>query len=156
MREAAVLRDDLVIVLMSATMDVDKIVRYFSAKQALAPVVDLDPVYAGVTKFQVDGYFLEDCVGATPWLVDVIGRSPELRQLSDKLETVPSRPQNNGLLIKAIVVVVNAVATAGTCVLVFLPGLKEMLKLGESLDKTRFAVHILHSSVPREAMEDRG
>ena len=161
-RQLAARAPDLKIVLMSATLQGKLFVEYF--RQALGSDRICDPYFVGIRRFPVHVVFIDELSELLSRKRDVVqaGAMAELARLQTKLEgnsTILAHmaevsPHAQEVCINLIL----AVPEPGDTVLVFLPGLADIIDLQSSLSrklrqlkvKDRFRIFVLHLQVPIE------
>ena len=142
------------LILMSATMDADKLVEYFDSLQ-VGPILDVE----NGNPFPIEEKFLEDLVSPEmlteeikPYYDQEMGVYEERRHfplaIKDSAEDVP-----NGLIIALL----ERIRALDKCsVLIFMPGWDEISSLHKQLSELswgRIKIHAIHSTVPPAEMD---
>jgi HrpA-like RNA helicase len=134
-------RSQTVVVLMSATMDLEELMEYFDRKGSSISI--------GNSAYLVNVVYLDDISG-------IIHDTDEVKKLSSQ-QLSGVQPSFNTTLAQITCSLILAIAKHGETILVFLPGLQEIAKMMEMLssqvDKQEFDIHVLHSSIPPEDID---
>jgi HrpA-like RNA helicase len=142
------LGQDLKVVIMSATMDVTVFKKYFEEGCRVAG----SAISIGMQPYAATSVFLDDLDGETLGIQSPgsFQKSCEVSVASMQSGQVPD--WTKGSMYKILIPIIEAVATPGNAVLVFLPGSAEILHAIRCLQRTNdtISIHILHSKVPAQ------
>jgi hypothetical protein len=155
-RDLLVQRPDLRVILMSATINANPFVHYFSRQGlSVAPVIHLPR-----NTFPVQEYCLDD-------FLPLIGNLPKSRELSRFLSSirgvkrqqlfVEDNLEPNFEILSATLAYVSRVKPPGA-IICFLPGWKDLVNLRDRIqnswfDPSRHQLHLAHSQVPHDEMD---
>ena len=157
------------LVVMSATLQADLFAEYFSqgiCDEDGYAAMPCPTLFVGVKRFNVRAVYLNNLLR----YLEEISPEPPAESLkfgveealkkfnrSARREDEPLRPAVIPALRKASVPVILQCAKPGQCILVFVPGLGEILEMHELLSKHAESHHIrvfgLHSMMPRDEQE---
>ena len=153
---------DLKIVLMSATLQGKLFVEYF--RLALGADRVCDPYFVGIRRFPVHVVFIDELSELLSRRRDAVqaGAMADLARLQTKLEgnsaILAHMAEVSPYAQEVCINLILAVPKPGDTVLVFLPGLADIIDLQSSLSrklrqlkvKDRFRIFVLHVQVPTE------
>jgi HrpA-like RNA helicase len=141
------------LVVMSATLQSGLFGEYFTPHGQMVA----ESIFVGARRFPVEQIFLDDLLKALPDIKKVVGST--VCKLIGKFESkgevkADVSPETR----KVICQTVRSLAQAGSCILVFLPGMKEIEEMQddfESLESSHvlLQVLVLHSLVPQEEQD---
>jgi HrpA-like RNA helicase len=134
------------VIIMSATLRASIYIKYFE-KENGAPIA---PLFVGSRRFKNSVLYAEDLMTLLPAQKQAIG------ELVTKTN-IPCCERKQMLLIKMLIRYIGA-KTSGENILVFLPGLKEIVELVEYFDtlkaKKKYICVPIHSEVPFEEQQE--
>jgi HrpA-like RNA helicase len=142
------LGQDLEAVIMSATMDVTVLKKYFQEGCSVAG----SPISIGMQPYAVTSVFLDDLDGETLGIQSPGSLQKSCEESVASMQSGQVPDWTKGSMYKILIPIIEAVATPGNAVLVFLPGSAEILHAIRCLQRTNDAIsiHILHSKVPAQ------
>ena len=162
LRQLAAKFPELKVVLMSATLQGKLFVNYF--KQTLGSSHVADPYFVGIRRFPVHVFFIDQLSELVSKRSDAVQENAmgELLQLQNKLECDSSLLAHSAEVSSfAQQVCINLILSQpepGDTILVFLPGMGDMIDLHSALlrrmnklgIKKRFRIFVFHNQVPIE------
>lgn len=147
-RRLLVTNKDIRLVLMSATLATDSYREYFN--------IDNEPIHVGTRRFQIQEFFLEDIASFKIPASDKKSILEIQKEISEgKCNSAPNVNQI-GKRVSVAVRLTTIVARKGSSVLIFVPGMGEIIAITEAIEKIQTAAGVefkcfpIHSDIPFE------